>query len=342
MRFLFRLIIILFILGAIAVFAVPMFVPADYVREQIEQTVKQQTGRNLTVTGETSFSVFPDIGVKLTQVRLSDPPTMGEGTMLTIDALAVNLRLLPLLSQQIEVKQFVLDRPVFDLRVDQAGRRNWDFAAADGGDRRAQAHPKRARRMILAQAGGVSAASLNDLRLGDVRIIDGTVKYSDAGSGLSQQVDAVNVKLALERLSEPLTADGTFDWQREQVAFNGVLASPQNLLGDKASDVKLTLNSAHVAGAFQGEARLGETPQAAGAFTGTSPSVRNLAAWLGSPLPTPGGFGAAELKSRIAATPQAVVLSDLQLAMDGMTGEGQATLRLAGAKPHLRTDAGAR
>ena len=340
MRFLIRLVFGVIIIGAVAAVAVPMFVPTDYLRDQVIKAVKQQTGRDLAVAGETSFSIIPNIGVRLGQVTLSDPPAMGQGTTLSMDALNVNLRLLPLLSQQIEVDQFVLERPVFDLRVDSAGRRNWDFAAAwreRSQKARADSSEWGGPKPILAQAGGISAASLKDLRLGDVRIVDGTVKYSDVQTGTRQQIDALNIKLALARLSEPLEAEGTFDWQREQVTFNGVLASPQKLLENEASGVVLSITSAHVGGKFDGEAQLAEAPRAAGNFNGSSPSVRNLAAWLGSPVPTKGGFGAAKVTSKVSATPATITLSNLSLTMDGMTGTGSAVLQLSGAKPHLRS-----
>jgi len=329
MRFLFRLILLVVVIGAVAAVAVPMLVPADYMRDQITQVVKQQTGRDLTVAGETSFSLLPDIGVRLGQVALSDPPKMSKGTMLTMEALTVNLRLLPLLSQQIEVKQFVLERPVFDLRVDRNGLQNWDFAHA------APAATKR--RLLHAQAGGLASAQLQNLRLGDVRIIDGTVKYRDERTRSALQVDAVNIKLALPAINEPLEAKGTFDWQKEQVAINGTLASPQSLLANKATPANVSLTSSHMTGTFKGEVQMGEVPRAKGTLNGSSPSLRNMAAWLGNPVPTQGGFGAAEVESVLTATPDSIALAPLQLAMDGMKGEGTAVLRLSGAKPHLRT-----
>jgi len=329
MRFLFRLILLVVVIGAVAAVAVPMLVPADYMRDQITQVVKQQTGRDLTVAGETSFSLLPDIGVRLGQVALSDPPKMSKGTMLTMEALTVNLRLLPLLSRQIEVKQFVLERPVFDLRVDRNGLQNWDFAHAAPAATR--------RRLLHAQAGGLASAQLQNLRLGDVRIIDGTVKYRDERSKTALQVDAVNIKLALPAINEPLKAKGTFDWQKEQVAINGTLASPQSLLANKAMPANVSLTSSHMTGTFKGEVQLGEVPRAKGTLNGSSPSLRNMAAWLGNPVPTQGGFGAAEVESVLTATPNSITLAPLQLAMDGMKGKGNAVLRLSGAKPHLRT-----
>ena len=338
MRFLLRLIIGVVVLVAIAALVVPMLVPTDYMRDRITEAVRQQTGRELTVAGETSVSIIPDIGVRLGKVKLSNPPAMGKGTMLAMEALNVNLRLLPLLSQRIEVKQFVLDHPVFDLRVDKEGRRNWDFALAAGeAERHAEAGARAARRVLHAQAGGLASGQLQDLKLGDVRIVDGTVKYSDERSGTLQRIDAVNVKLTLPQISEPLEAEGTFDWQREQVAIEGTVASPQKLLANEASPVNVNLSSGHMTGAFKGEARLGGGPLAKGRLEGSSPSLRNFAAWLGSPVPTPGGFGAAKIASDVTATAEVVTLANLRLDMDGMKGQGEATLRLSGAKPHVRS-----
>ncbi len=345
MRFVFNLIIILIVVGLIAVVAVPFFVPTDYLRDQIAQMVKAQTGRDFTVAGEILISFVPNVGVRLGQVILSDPPTMSPGTMLKMDALTVNLRLLPLLFRQIKVKQFLLERPVFDFRVDRDGRRNWDFTRLTGvAERRAVARGQgvgdkdepRARRAIYAEVGGFSAVRLEELSFDDVRIIDGTIKFSDVQSGTRQKIDAVNLRLSLPGISEPLDAEGMLDWRQEEVTLTGKLDSPWDLLGEAASPLKFRIVAAHMTTKFEGEARFGRAPRIKGAISGSSPSVRNLAAWLGSPLPTIGGFGAAKASSSVTATPDMLTFANLRLTMDGMTGEGNASVRLGGARPHLR------
>ena len=142
-------------------------------------------------------------------VTLSAPPGMGGDPLLTADSIEVGVALLPLLRQEIVVDRLVLHQPVFALRVDRDGRRSWDtaqieaprrvrLAQADTGERGtrldfssgtplaggAEPGPERPR-----ESAGVSLA--------DVRVLDGTVRYSDERTGAGYEIAAIGAELQL-------------------------------------------------------------------------------------------------------------------------------------------------
>ena len=42
--------------------------------------------------------------------------------------LDVNIKTMPLINRNVEVRRLIVRKPVFDLRVDKAGKKNWNFA----------------------------------------------------------------------------------------------------------------------------------------------------------------------------------------------------------------------
>ena len=334
MRFLFRLIVLIVVVVMLGAAAVAFLVPTDYIRDQIVSLVEQQTGRMLAVKGETSFSLYPNIGVNMGDVTLSNPPGMEAGSTLQIAALNLNLKLLPLIGGQVEVDRFVLTRPVFNLQIDRAGRRNWDLerrADLDAPARRTALHG----RAIRAQAGG-GASMFQDLSLGDVRIEDGVLQFSDQRSGAQHRADAINLTLALASLSEPFDAVGDLVWRDQKVAIDAELATLQSLMQNQPTKMQLMVDAAPLKGTFKGQVVLGDSFRLTGQTSGESPSVRALARWLGTGVPAATGFGPASVEGTVDATPQAVAFSKMRLGLDGMTGEGDAQIRLDTARPYLK------
>lgn len=251
MRFALKILLTLVTLAVLAVGAVAFLVPTDAIRDQAIALVEEHTGRQLEVRGDTSFTFFPAVGVSLEDVVLSNPPSMGGGPMLRMESLTVDLKVMPLLSRSVEVNRFVLQRPIFDLRIDAQGNRNWDFsrpqAALDGKTGEpadvaatvqspAAAAPAKPR-VMQAQATGIGGSFVQDFRLGTMRIEDGTIVYANAINGATHRIDTLNVSLKQEQLSAPIAADGSMVWRGETIEFKGNAGTPVALLKDRKSVV---------------------------------------------------------------------------------------------------------
>jgi AsmA protein len=325
--------------------------PTDLIRTEIVAQVKSATGRDLTIAGESSFTFFPTLGVRARDVALSAPEGMGGKPLLTAASLDVGVRLLPLLGQEIVVDRLVLNQPVFALRVDAQGRKSWDMAAAE-----------LARPVRMAQAGADTLTDftggneisqepdggaapraqmpdeLAGLSLGDIRIDDGTVQYSDERSGGAYRIDAINAQAGLASIAEPLDAKGSFVWEREKIDFDGILTSPADLLQERPAKLALNLAGKPLTVSYDGSVTLREALGAEGAVTGNAASLRELAQWLGTQLPPAPGFGAVSIAGQLRAGAEAVRLSDARLALDGATATGTIAVTTSGARPHVAAD----
>ena len=329
---------------AIAVAAVTFVVmspPTDLIRNQIVTQVKAATGRDLQIAGPASFTIFPTVGLRVSDVTLSPPPGMDGPPFLTAQSIDVGVRLLPLLRREIAVDRLVLHQPVFDLRVDASGRRSWKMALGrlHRALRRAEA-PVDAHALVRAGfAGPAHAADISELSLGDIRIVDGTASYRDERNGKSARFDAINVSADLPSIVEPLAAKGSFVWADEKVDFDGTLTAPQDVLADQPARLRVNLAARPVTASYDGMLTLGDVVDAEGAIKADAPSLRALAAWFGGRLPAAQGFNAVSVEGDLNARGKTVRLNGARIMLDGATATGTIAVDTSPAtRPYVTAD----
>ncbi|UCH07597.1 MAG: AsmA family protein, partial [Deltaproteobacteria bacterium] len=116
----------LIVLVIVALLLIPMFVDVEKYKPQIEQTVTESTGRPFRLGGDLSLSLFPWAGVALSDVHLGNPSGFEEKDFVSVKSFEVRVKLLPLLSKQVEIKKFVLDSPRVVLIKGKDGEGNWE------------------------------------------------------------------------------------------------------------------------------------------------------------------------------------------------------------------------
>lgn len=343
-RFLFKAAFAVVAMVALAIGAIAFLVPQDVVSDRVASLVKQQTGRVLTVRGKTSFSVFPSIGVKMADVSMSNPPGMPGENLLSMSSLNLNLKLMPLLSRRVEVGRFVLVQPVFNLQVDGAGRKNWEFnkssASLSPTLRKSSAAstlgagPK-PRVMMQAQAGGIGGSGVKGISLGTVEILDGTLNYTDKRAGAKQRLDTINVTLKQLGLQDPLITEGSLAWRKENITFSGSFDDIPALLRNQTSKAVFTLTTRHGEASFNGALAAKSSPVANGAINLKTSSLRALAAWLGNQIAPGGGLGPVKISGQLDLKQEILSLTKANIVLDGMTGQGGGAVKLKGVRPHI-------
>ncbi|HEX9490460.1 MAG TPA: AsmA family protein [Stellaceae bacterium] len=310
------------------VIAAPFFIPVDTYKSKLIAAVKDSTGRDLRIDGKMSFSLFPTLGLEANDVSFSNPPGASSKDMAKLGKLQVQLQVLPLLHRDIEIKRLVLIDPVIDLEVDKQGRPNWQFAAAP-------AQPAPAKQPEKPAAGG--GPSLSELRLDDVRLVNGRVTYLDQRSGEKQELSEIGMTLSLPSLDGPFAADGAATWRNEKMTLNASLAKPRAFMDGKTSAAALKLAAKPISFDFKGEGAGSMPLKLDGAVDLQVPSVRGLASWAGTPLKLPGtGFGPLAISGKVNMAGSKIAFSDASLALDNMKAKGELALDSAGVRPALK------
>ena len=340
--------LVLVAVGAAGAVILSTLSPAEMVQAEAIKRVKAATGRDLVIAGPASFRLFPSIGFSLSDVSLSAPSGTNAKPLITMSSLDLSVRLLSLLGRKVVVDRLILNNPVIELHVDTGGRKSWDFAEAlPVSPIRKPVRLAQANTNSLSDAAPPSAEASNDnlaaeginlqnLELGNVRIEDGTLHYSDARSGAKEEATGINVKVSLRSISRPLETAGSLIWKGEKIDIDATLTSIKMLMENHPARIAMTIASRPVNASYDGSFSVRETVDAEGRISADAPSLRGLANWLGTGLPEVDGFGPFEMKGLFRLAGKVASLTAADIALDGAKITGQASVDTAQARPYVK------
>ncbi|MCM2284425.1 MAG: AsmA family protein [Desulfobacula sp.] len=176
-----------------AALIIPRVMDIKKYKPVIQEKIASATGRTFTFGDDMDVSVFPWVGVRLTDLRLGNPDGFKEKDMVAVKGFEVRLKVMPLLSKRIEVKTFVLDSPEIYLEKMKDGRANWEGLGK--GEEKKEDPGKKT---------GPSPLGLEALNIDSFSVINGRVTYSDAGAGLKKEISDLNLKLSGISFEKPV------------------------------------------------------------------------------------------------------------------------------------------
>jgi AsmA protein len=192
----------LFIIGGIfvvliiaAVLIIPQFIDVQKYKPTIEQKVAEATGRSFTLGDDMDLSVFPWVGVKLTNLHLGNPEGFKEKDMVSVQTFEVRLKVMPLLSKRIEVKTFALDSPVIYLEKLKNGKANWQGM----GKKQGKKTDKKKK-----DSSSPKGLPIEGLMVGNFSITNGQMIYVDQATKVKKQISDLNLNLENINLEDPV------------------------------------------------------------------------------------------------------------------------------------------
>lgn len=294
------LVLVLLLVVGVGVF-VAVFDPNDY-KPEIQAAVEEQTGRQLVIQDDIGWSVYPSAGVDLGNVTVSNAEGFGDDPQLKINSLSVYVKLLPLLSGDIQVDGIAMDGLVIRISRNKAGRTNYDDVLEKMADN-AEADDPAADPATSSDAEDEQDSSASPaISIGRVSITDATVIYDDQQAGTTLELS----KLGLA-LPDGATIDaeaGAYDVPEWEITALDTLRLHGQLTHDDDREQ-----------ALQGNIQLDEFSPVA------------LLAKLGQPLDMPDGALdslqlTADLSGNLAGETQQVALNNLVLQLDDTTIKG--------------------
>jgi len=324
-------IFVLVLLVAGVLFAAPSFIPVETYKPQISAMVKEQTGRDLTIDGDISLSFLPRLSVTVNDVTFGNAAWASTPNMATMDQLEVVLKVAPLFRGEIALDRFILVGPEIDLAFNAQGKANWVFDVPASAPAPAPTPDANS-----TDAGGFSfTPEVTDIQLGQISLVNGRVRYSDARTGAAYEATGINLDVSLPSLNDPLGIDGSLVWNEDTIKLSLDVADPRAFSAGDTSTVVLELSAPKVTSKFNGTASISPALKINGTTTLEIPSVRELAAWAGQPLTPGGGLGAFELGGNIAVSGDKYSFTEAKLSFDGMNGTGDLNVDAGRARPLL-------
>lgn len=181
-KWLLGLVFVLVVLVVSAVIILPVVIdPNDY-KDEIVNAVREETGRELEITRELNLSVFPWLGLETGGVTLSNAQGFGDRPFAKIDELGVRVKLMPLLSNRLEVDTLVLNGLDLNLMRNKQGLSNWDDLAGKG-----ESRPRRDHHEAPHERGLVA------FKVEGVQLQDARVSWVDRQAGQEYELKGVRL-----------------------------------------------------------------------------------------------------------------------------------------------------
>jgi len=209
----------------VAVILVAVFFNANDYRDQIAAKVQQTTGRTLKI-GAIHLSVFPTLGLKLSNTEMGNARGFGDTPFAAVGEADVGVRLLPLLlHRKLEVGTVYLSNLKLDLQKNAAGVSNWADLTKPGSSSAPQP----------AVAKSTSGSPLAALDVNGVNIDNAAIHYRDAQAKRDITLDGFNLSLDALRPGTPCAFRTRFKTQINQPAVKADVQASGKLSFDLAA-----------------------------------------------------------------------------------------------------------
>lgn len=191
----------------VAIIAVPLLVPADTLKELVAKELSKATGRTLTIEGDASLKIFPDIAVALEKVSLGNPAgEFKSDRMFYAGRLSTGVKLVPLLSKEIIITGVTLEDAEINLEETKAGQKNWEFASKASSDTQQEKKEDAASEKKPASR----------FAIGDIAVKNSSVNFTPA-TGKPISASDINITLSGADGASPLVLDGSVTYQGKPV-----------------------------------------------------------------------------------------------------------------------------
>ena len=202
----------LLVLTIAALLIIPNFVDVQRYKAQIENRASEIAGVPVTIGGNLRLKIIPWVGLAVNDVRIGNPEGFQEKQMLSINSLDVRVKLLPLITKDVQVDRFILNTPRLVLEKGKDGRGNWETL----GKKTAEVSPKTPKEEESKPEGkGSEGLPIKSLAVGELTLKDGSFLWIDQTKGERREVSELTLRLKDVSLDRPihLTLSARLDGQ---------------------------------------------------------------------------------------------------------------------------------
>lgn len=191
----------LVLLVVAALLIVPMFVDVEKYKPEIEKRVSEATGRPFSIGGPLELSLFPWAGLAFSDLHLGNPPGFKEKDFVSVKSFEARVKLLPLLSRDVQVKRFILEGPRIVLEKSQTGQGSWEGIGKPSIEVPSEPPTKEGKPPEKAPEEGLP---LKAIAVGEFAITEGAVLWIDQVQGERKEVMDITLRLHDVSLDRPI------------------------------------------------------------------------------------------------------------------------------------------
>lgn len=191
----------------IAAVALPLYIDPNDFKPEIESAVNDATGRKLVIEGDLELSVFPWLGVSTGKLVLDNAPGFTETKFAEIEASEIKVKLLPLLSKNLEVNRIVLKGLRLNLAKNKSGVSNWDDLTKTEAKSAKQDQTSADAADKASKPNKEEAPLFAALAIGGIALEDAFIVWDDRQNDQHIELQKLNLKTDSLKFDEPIAID---------------------------------------------------------------------------------------------------------------------------------------
>ena len=242
----------------IAVIALPFLIPSSVYKSQIESAATKALGRNVTLIGSPSISIFPSISARIDGAEVENPEGFTDPLMIKAGQLKANVKLWPLLSQRVEIAEITLSDATVRLERLADGTANWEFPAEDSTE--APADPE------TETSGGFETG------IARAGLSNAAVYYNDRQGEQFFALTDFNMTARLTAMDAPFSSKGDGRFNGQAFDYDISVTTIQSMMDASPATLDFTLGTDFGNVSYDGSVTLAEEPMLDGAFALNSSS----------------------------------------------------------------------
>ena len=297
-----------------AILIIPKIVNVQKYKPELEKKIAEATGRPFSVSDDLRFSIFPWIGLSFSDLHLGNVKGFKEKDFVNVKSFEVRVKLLPLLSKNIQVKKFILNEPHLVLVKNKDGRVNWELPKKTSVAKMDEKVP----------AGKTSETGLpiGALTVGEFSIKNGVVLWIDHAANTRKEISDINLNTKEVSLDRPVRFKFSAVLEKQPLSIEGSVGPVGKDFQKRPVSMDLSLKALNeltmqLKGVLE---NLGAAPGIEMDLETAEFSPRKVAAALGMAFPIktadPKALDRMTLKSHIKANPQKISVSNGVLDID--------------------------
>lgn len=228
-----------------AVIIVPLLVDLNDYKPEIEAAVQDKTGRKLSIVGDIDIFIFPWIGVSTGEISLSNAEGFLPNYFAVIKQSNIKIKLIPLLSKEVEVSTIVFKGLELNLAKNKKGLSNWDDLSAK------KTQEKAVVKKTTEDESSNTVPALAALMIGGLSIEDAKITWDDKQTGQKVIIKDLNLKTGKISLNEAIDIELSLFIDNSQPALTEALSLSTQLKIDESFQV-IHLNKTHIKSATKG------------------------------------------------------------------------------------------
>jgi uncharacterized protein involved in outer membrane biogenesis len=191
-------------------------------KPRIARMVKEATGRELKLGGDIDLALGFSPALVVTDIAFTNASWGSQPQMAKIAELQAQVRLLPLLARNVELRRIGLTGVDVWLETNPDGKGNWEFSVAESPSKR---------------AGGFKATQINADK---IRIQNLNLTFRDGKTGSATRFDLTDLKLTRTADDDRLTVDLRAEYGGQPITLSGEIGLINKLLARQRFPVKLS------------------------------------------------------------------------------------------------------